>query len=103
MQLAAKNAILRIATERGDEVETWRLYGSLSGRMADELAASWIKTLSEQNGRKYVVDLKEVTSVDEHGEQVLIEMMRKGARFVARGFYLTSLLEVLRQHYEQER
>jgi anti-anti-sigma regulatory factor len=103
MQFVSKNAILRIATERAANVETWHLYGSLSGKMADELAVSWINTRGGENGREYVVDLKEVTSVDEHGEQVLMEMMRKGVRFVARGFYLTTLLEGLRQHYEQER
>lgn len=102
MKLAAKDAILRIATQRAGNVEKWVLFGSLSGRMAEEVAVSWKNTRCERNGRECVIDLTEVTSVDERGEQVLMEMMRKGVRFVVRGLYLRTLLETLGERCKQE-
>jgi ABC-type transporter Mla MlaB component len=102
VKLGAKNAMLRIAIHRVGNVERWILYGSLSGNMVDELAVTWKNARRERIGQQCVINLVEVTSVDERGEQVLAEMMREGARFVVRGLYSTSLLERLSQPSKQE-
>ncbi len=102
MKLAANNATLRIAVGLAEDVDTWTLCGGLSGRMSDGLARSWKNARSQSDGREFVVNLIEVTSVDERGEQVPMEMTRKGVRFIVRGLYLTILLEDLRERCKQE-
>jgi len=93
MKLEARNALLRIAIHRLQDTDTWTLQGRIAGRTADELAAAWKRTRGERVGRKCVVDLVDVTSIDERGEAALQEMMTDGAHFVARGFYTRSLLQ----------
>lgn len=87
--------MLRIKIQRTTDAETWILYGRLTGEMVDELKRTWKSARGERNGGKCVIDLVEVTLVDESGEQVLMEMMLDGAQFVGRGVYTTTLLETL--------
>ena len=94
--------MLRIKIQRTADAETWILYGSLTGDMVDELMRSWRTERNQRNGRKCVIDLVELTLVDERGEQVLMEMMLDGARLVARGVYIPSLLETLSARCRQE-
>jgi hypothetical protein len=49
-----------------------------------------------------VVDLVDVTFVDERGENVLKKMMIEGTQFVVRSVYIRSLLESLSQQRKQE-
>jgi anti-anti-sigma regulatory factor len=102
MKLEAKNAMLRIAVQRMQDVDTWILEGRIAGRTADELSASWKKTHNERIGRKCVIDLVDVTSVDELGERALMEMMAEGAQFVIRGVYTRSLVENLTERSKRE-
>jgi ABC-type transporter Mla MlaB component len=91
--------MFRIKIQRAAEADIWTLYGRLSGDVVGELEQNW---KSARNERKRVIDLTEVTSVDERGEQVLIEIMRDGATFVARGVYCTNLVETLTARSKQE-
>jgi hypothetical protein len=102
MRLTTKNATLRIATHRAENVDTWILQGSLCGLMVDELAATWESTRAERAGRECVIDMVDLTGIDERGEEQLILMMREGARFVVRGVYSQSLLESLSERCRQE-
>jgi ABC-type transporter Mla MlaB component len=95
VKLEMKNAMFRIAIDRGRDVDTWTLQGRLAGQVVDELISAWRKTRSERSGRKCVVDLVDLTSVDESGEQALMEMMADGVEFAAKGVYTKSLLESL--------
>lgn len=94
--------MLRIKIQRSVDTETWVLYGSLTGQMVDELKQTWKSARSGRNGHKCVVDLVEVTLVDQRGEQALMEMMCDGASFVARGVYCRSLVERLTERRGQE-
>jgi hypothetical protein len=49
-----------------------------------------------------VVNLVDVTSVDERGEQALMAMMMDGAEFVVRGVYTKGLLESLSERCKRE-
>jgi ABC-type transporter Mla MlaB component len=102
MKVVAKNAILRIVIQRANYVEKWTLYGSLAGKTADELAASWKNTHRQPEWPECVIDLTDVISVDERGEDVLLEMMRQGAHVVVKGLYLSALLERLTERCKQE-
>ena len=72
--------------------QTWVLQGRLTKRSVAELLASW---KAQPTGRCRIVDLNEVTSIDKSGEEVLLMMVRDGARFVASGVYTRHLLEQL--------
>ena len=98
MKLEAKNAMLRIAIQSTQNQDTWILEGRLAGQVVDELTSAWKQTRDERSGRKSVVNLVDVTFVDERGERALMEMMLDGAEFVARGVYTKSLLENLSEH-----
>jgi ABC-type transporter Mla MlaB component len=102
MKLGAKGGMLRIEIQRTPHTDMWILYGTLAGDVVDELKLAWEKERTVLMGRKCVIDLMEVTSVDERGEQVLLEMMRDNVRFIARGVYSTNLLENLRTRCKQE-
>lgn len=101
MKFVSKKGILRIAIDRAENMETWTLYGSLSGEMVNEFAVTWKNTRTERMGREWVIDLTEVISIDERGEQMLMQVMRTGARFVVRGVYSTNLVKTLSARCKQ--
>lgn len=102
MRLTTKNATLRIATQSTENVDTWILQGSLCGPMVDELAATWQGTRATRAGRECVIDMVDLTGIDERGEAQLTQMMKEGARFVVRGVYSRSLLDSLSERCRQE-
>ena len=77
--------MLRI-TNTGTEIEQrWILCGQLTGPWVAELKSNWENARRESHGRSCVVDLTDVTFIDERGERVLRSMRSEGAEFVARG------------------
>jgi hypothetical protein len=76
----------------------WILCGQLSGPWVTELRSAWegVRCRSEQ--ASYVVDLSNVTSIDERGETLLRAMKKDGARFVARGIDMKHILSHLRSN-----
>src|ERR1700733_1354386 len=71
MKLGAKNGMLRIAVRSSQNEDKWILEGRLAGQVVDELTAAWKKTGRGRAGCRSVVDLVDVTFVDERGEQAL--------------------------------
>src|ERR1700676_2661274 len=78
--------------------QTWSLQGQLVRPWIAELRCLWKKAHTECQSRKCVVDLSEVTFIDENGEKMLAKMMSEGAEFVVRGLYAKDLLEKLRNN-----
>jgi ABC-type transporter Mla MlaB component len=101
MKLEAKNCMLRIAIRSNQDQDTWILEGRLAGQVVNELTASW-RRRHDRSGRRSVVNLVDVTSVDERGEQALMAMMMDGAEFVVRGVYTKGLLESLSERCKRE-
>jgi anti-anti-sigma regulatory factor len=66
------------------------LYGQLAGPWVAELKSAWDESL-------LVVDLTDVTFVDEAGARVLCAMKDAGVRFVARGVDTKQLLDDLNE------
>jgi anti-anti-sigma regulatory factor len=85
--------MLRITTTETEQEQTWILHGQISGPWVAELQASW--NLSAAKKQKRVVDLTDVTFVDEVGASVLREMKAAGAKFIARGVDTKQLLNDL--------
>ena len=78
-----------------DSEQRWVLHGRLTGEFIEELTTNWRANRDSLSTRNLVVDLNGVTGIDKDGEQVLMMMIRDGAKFVATGVYTKHLLESL--------
>jgi hypothetical protein len=68
----------------------------LAGLWVGELRWNWDQVRNRSRGRRYVIDLSDVTFIDEMGKGLLSELGDEGAEFVARDVYTAYLLENLR-------
>ncbi len=81
-----------ITTVRGP---VWTLCGQLAGPWVAELRSCWEQARPASQGQKYLVDLSEVTFIDESGEKLLRQMHSEGAEFVAAGIDTKHVVEHL--------
>jgi len=87
--------MLRITITDGPAEQRWILQGRLIAPWIGELETSWKESLRRHDPQRYVVDLTEVTLIDERGEKLLEAMKRAGAEFIACGVYIKHVLEVI--------
>lgn len=87
--------MLRITVTETKSEQRWILQGRLTGSTIEELITNWRANRRCTSSQSCVVDLNEVTSIDKDGEQVLLAMIKDGAKFVASGLYTKHLLESL--------
>ena len=85
-------AMLRIITTETEAGQKWVLHGQLAGPWAAELQSNWDKA-SVGIG---VVDLTDVTFIDEAGARVLCAMVGSGIKFIAGGVDTQQLLKDLK-------
>jgi outer membrane protein TolC len=88
--------MLRITVTDTSAEQKWILQGQLAGPSVFELLSNWRDTRDSRRGRRCVVDLEDVTFIDEGGERALSEMMKQGARPVASGVYTRQVLQELK-------
>ena len=86
--------MLRITTTEAEGKQKWVLQGQLAGPFAAELKTAWDN--APKNDR-CVVDLTDVTFVDEAGALVLCAMKSAGVRFIAQGVDTKHLLDDLKR------
>jgi anti-anti-sigma regulatory factor len=72
------------------------LQGRLCKQWAADLKERWESTRSAREGRKCIIDLEDVISVDAIGEDVLLQMVAEGALLLASRAYMKEILESLR-------
>ncbi len=70
-----------------------KLEGRIAGPWVEELHRTWISLAPSLGSKHLCVDLCEVTFVDAKGKQVLTDMRKSGARFVADTAMTKSLVE----------
>jgi hypothetical protein len=87
--------MLKIINSGTGTEQRWTLCGKLAGPWVAELRSSWERARHDSAGRKRVVDLRDVTFIDESGEGLLNSMRREGAVFVASGVETKDVLENL--------
>ena len=87
--------MLRITVTETTSEQRWVLQGRLTGSTIDELITNWHANRHCSPSQSCVVELNEVTSIDKDGEQVLLMMIKDGAKLVATGLYTKHLLESL--------
>ena len=74
----------------------WVVQGRLFGPWVSELRANWRTVSRNRKGRACLVDLNDVTFVDQSGENLLRAMSREGAQFSAKGLYIENVLAGLK-------
>lgn len=90
--------MLRITVIENVSELRWILQGRLAGSSTEELMSSWSAHRDHSSTKSRIVDLNEVTAIDKDGEQVLLTMMKDGAKFLATGLYTKHLLKSLLEH-----
>ena len=88
--------MLRITNRTTAEEVKSVLCGRLAGPWVGELRSNWDQAREGSRDRRHVIDLSDVTSIDERGEALLGELRDEGAEFLARGVYTRHLLENLK-------
>jgi anti-anti-sigma regulatory factor len=94
--------MLRITITDCPAEQRWILQGRLIAPWIGELETSWKESLSQHDPQRYVVDLTDVTLIDERGEKLLEAMKRAGAEFIACGVYIKHILEVIDSQWEHK-
>ena len=80
------------------DTQRWNLHGRLAGPWVDELRSCWKQARERAPLARAVVDLKEVTFIDQAGEKLLAEMRNAGAELIATGVEQQYLLATLDNH-----
>jgi hypothetical protein len=88
--------MLRITVVENALEDRWILQGTLTKYSVAELISCWRASTACPSGRRRIVDLDKVTSIDKSGEEALSMIMREGAMVVASGVYTRHLLDELR-------
>jgi hypothetical protein len=88
--------MLRITVVESALEDRWVLQGTLTKSSVGELISSWRASTPCPSGRRRIVDLDKVTSIDKSGEEALSMLMRDGATVVASGVYTRHLVAQLR-------
>jgi hypothetical protein len=91
--------MLRICYTETDSGQHWTLCGQLAGAWVQELRSCWEH--AQRAASAAVVDLSDVTFIDENGERLLAEMRSAGVDFVATGVETKHLLQNLKSRGER--
>ena len=75
--------------------QKWVLQGRLSWQWVADLKDRWESTRSARKGRRCIVDLEDVISVDTQGEDLLLEMVAEGVILFTSRAYMKHTLESL--------
>ena len=87
--------MLKIVQSDTASEQRWTLCGQLAGPWVTELRLYWERSGPEVVGRKRVIDLRDVTFIDENGAGLLHQMRDEGGEFLATGVDTRDVLENL--------
>src|SRR5512142_916196 len=77
--------MLRVTYSATATALRWTACGRLAGSWVEELRSCWRNSRRAAASAHEVVDLSDVTFVDEAGEALLLEMRNAGVEFIAAG------------------
>ena len=89
--------MLRIGVSREPAALKLILQGELIEPWVSELKAVWDAEINGGNCQRCIVDLEDVTRVDESGKCMLAAMKSKGAELLAKGVSMKHLIKCLRK------
>jgi anti-anti-sigma regulatory factor len=85
--------MLKISIVEGRKQRRLVVEGKLVPPWSDELKAACERTESGLNGRELVIDLKNITTISQQGEDLLLELMKQGVRCRGCGLYTNEILK----------
>jgi ABC-type transporter Mla MlaB component len=88
--------MLRIIQAQTEAEQQWTLCGQLTGPWVAELRMCWEQCRRNSEATQTVVDLSDVTFIDESGEKLLSDMRNAGVTFIAAGVETKYLLDNLK-------
>lgn len=89
--------MLRITEQHDADVVIFKLAGALAGDWAIELERCWRYATGSNEASRIIIDLAEVTFVDEIGKALLSLMVKGGAELVAHDILMKSIAEEIAQ------
>ena len=98
-----RKLMLMITEQRNADALTFKLAGALAGDWAIEFKRCWRDAASPSGASRFVVDLTEVTFVDEVGKELLGLMMKEGAEMIARDILMKSIVQEIARDTEESR
>jgi len=91
--------MFKVTTFTNQRERILTLEGGLVGPGLPSLKGTWDEERRTHEGATFVIDLTKVTIVSQHGENILFQMMRQGARLVGNSL----LARVVIQQVERRR
>ena len=85
--------MLMITEQRNVDALVFKLAGALAGDWAIEFQRCWRNATSLLRTSRIIIDLTEVTFVDDFGREILGLVMSEGAELIARDVLMTSIVE----------
>jgi hypothetical protein len=85
--------MLKISIVEGRSERRLVLEGKLVSPWVDELRAAYESAKADSNGPKLVIDLRNLTTISDQGENLLLELMRRGVRFRRSGVFAKEVLK----------
>ncbi len=94
--------MLKISIVEGRKQRRLVVEGKLVAPWSDELKAACERAGSGLDGRELVVDLKNLTTISQQGEDLLLELMKQGVRFRGCGVFTKEILKQAARQISQE-
>ena len=85
--------MLKISIIEGRKQRRLVVEGKLVAPWSNELKAACERAGSGLHGRELVVDLKNLTTISQQGENLLLELMKQGVRFRGCGVFTNEILK----------
>jgi hypothetical protein len=73
------------------------LEGALIPPWVAELRSAWVKASVRRQGRRIVIDFRDVTYISPEGETALWDLMNRGVRFSSGGIHTNRILQQFRR------
>ena len=90
---AKENSMLKISIVEGRKQRWLVVEGRLVAPWSDELKAACERAGSGLNGRELVIDLKNVTTISQQGENLLLELMKRRVKCRGCGVFTNEILK----------
>jgi hypothetical protein len=95
--------MLKIRTVDSPDQRKLVVQGKLVEPWVGELQRTWEQGRETFEGRKLMIDLKDVTALNQHAENILMDMMRHGAQLVAGAMITRNVLHHLERRHREEK
>ena len=87
------NSMLKISIVEGSKQRRLVVEGRLVAPWSGELKSACERATSGLNGRELVIDLQNLTTISQQGEDLLLDLMKQGARCRGCGVFTNEILK----------